>query len=774
MVFCRLVADFGSYRAVRACLACHDPAQRTVVASSPEDAIGFEIESPFDPVDAVVRMGQKWIAKDIPGDPTFLGWRKQASAVGYASACALPVSLNAAGAVGGLAFYSSNPDAFDDAEMELLDRWAEHLVASVNVLRRQIAQKESDQSLRESERQYRQLVEHANSIIIRWRRDGRITFLNEFGQKFFGFSAAEIVGRHVLGTIVPATESTSRDLRPLMAEIAADPGAFEQNINENVRRNGQRVWIAWTNKTVLDQEGMVEEILSIGHDITERKAHEQEMERINRLFAVLNQINENILRAQSRRQLFQATCQVVVHFGRLPIAWIGWRDSEMSAMIPEGVCAEGEEPSLVDSPLCRSEAGHPARIAIEESRCGVVELDNLHSAAAWQQMALERGCRTVAAFPILFDGRARGALTVFAREAGFFEEKERALFEEAAMDVSFALEHLDVESKRQRTERALAESETRYRFLFEHNPIPMLIYERGTLQILSVNEAFLRHYGYSPAEALALRLPDLYPDEEKQRIADLAKTLRGHMNVGEWRHRKRDGTFITIVVSSHDLIYEGRTARVAVMTDISERKTAEELLRQAHVHLELRVQVRTAELAVARDAAEAADRVKSAFLATMSHELRTPLNSIIGFTGILIQELAGPLTAEQRKQLGMVQGSARHLLALINDVLDISKIEAGQLSLHCEMFDLQSTIERVVATVRLQAEKKGLVLRSDQQWCPGPIFSDRRRVEQVLLNLLNNAVKFTERGEVVLTIRQSADYGPKSFVFSALEIRTVP
>ena len=93
----------------------------------------------------------------------------------------------------------------------------------------------------------------------------------------------------------------------------------------------------------------------------------------------------------------------------------------------------------------------------------------------------------------------------------------------------------------------------------------------------------------------------------------------------------------------------------------------------------MRVAERTAELAVARDRAEAADRLKSSFLATMSHELRTPLNSIIGFTGIILQELAGPLTAEQSKQLEMVRGSARHLLALINDVLDISKIEAGQL-----------------------------------------------------------------------------------------------
>ena len=128
--------------------------------------------------------------------------------------------------------------------------------------------------------------------------------------------------------------------------------------------------------------------------------------------------------------------------------------------------------------------------------------------------------------------------------------------------------------------------------------------------------------------------------------------------------------------------------------DISVRKRAETALHALNDTLERQVDARTAELADARDRAEAADRLKSAFLATMSHELRTPLNSIIGFTGIMLQGLAGPLTPEQTKQLGMVRSSARHLLGLINDVLDISKIEAGEMEVHLEAFDLRASVER--------------------------------------------------------------------------------
>ena len=144
---------------------------------------------------------------------------------------------------------------------------------------------------------------------------------------------------------------------------------------------------------------------------------------------------------------------------------------------------------------------------------------------------------------------------------------------------------------------------------------------------------------------------------------------------------RRNGEHVWIAWTNRVVLDErGQVAEIlSIGLDITARKRVEEELRATQASLEQRVLERTAELAVARDRAEEADRLKSAFLATMSHELRTPLNSIIGFTGIMLQGLAGPLNAEQTKQLGMVQSSARHLLALINDVLDISKIEAGQI-----------------------------------------------------------------------------------------------
>jgi PAS domain S-box-containing protein len=164
--------------------------------------------------------------------------------------------------------------AHDDLEKRVQERTAE-LVKVNEELRGEIRERyRAEEAMRASESKYRELVQNANSIILRMNPQGEIRFFNEFAQRFFGYAEAEIVGRNIVSTIVPATDTAGHDLAAMIAEIGKHPERFTNNENENVKRNGDRVWIAWTNKGIVDEQGAVTEILCVGNDITARKQAE--------------------------------------------------------------------------------------------------------------------------------------------------------------------------------------------------------------------------------------------------------------------------------------------------------------------------------------------------------------------------------------------------------------------------------------------------------------------------------------------------------------------
>ena len=222
--------------------------------------------------------------------------------------------------------------------------------------------------------------------------------------------------------------------------------------------------------------------------------------------------------------------------------------------------------------------------------------------------------------------------------------------------------------------------------------------------------------------------------------------------------RARDGK--ETVVSYNATTFYDRDRKLqgvfAAARDVTERKRLDQVLQEKNVELERLLEDMTEAkqaLETANEKLEELDRLKSLFIASTSHELRTPLNSIIGFTGILLQGLAGPLNDEQRKQLGMVKGSSHHLLELITDIIDLSKIEAGKLSLSMESFDLAQTVRETLETFRVAAGRKALSLEVEgsEQLI---VRSDIRRVRQVLVNLIGNAVKFTKKGGMSISVAE--------------------
>jgi signal transduction histidine kinase/CheY-like chemotaxis protein len=200
-------------------------------------------------------------------------------------------------------------------------------------------------------------------------------------------------------------------------------------------------------------------------------------------------------------------------------------------------------------------------------------------------------------------------------------------------------------------------------------------------------------------------------------------------------------------------------SRVIVsIIDITERKHAQTIISQYAVEMERRVEERTSELMRSNKELEYANRAKSEFLANRSHELRTPLNSILGFSETLLEKKRGSLNEKQEQYIGLIYSSGEHLLSLINDVLEVSKIEAGKLDVHPDLISIKEVCESSLNFVKTTAMKKSITLEYINEQFISTIRADPQRLKQILVNLLNNAVKFTpEKGKVLLEIHTNAE-----------------
>ena len=297
-------------------------------------------------------------------------------------------------------------------------------------------------------------------------------------------------------------------------------------------------------------------------------------------------------------------------------------------------------------------------------------------------------------------------------------------------------------TERKRAKELLQESEERHRKLFDNNPHPTWVYDRETLRFLVVNSAAVRKYGYSTDEFLAMTIKDIRPPENVPALLDaLGSILNGNENVGIWQHRRKDGSIIDVEITSYALNFAGRPAEVIVAVDVTQRKRDEEEKRKFMDRLAESNQ----ELELRNREVEHATKLKSRFLASMSHELRTPLNAIVGFSGLLAEQTAGQLNDKQKRFVGHIKQGADHLLQLINDILDLSKIEAGQLEIRCEDFEVKDALPEVLSIIRPLAMAKNIRVQHTLE-TERPLHADRVRFKQILYNLLSNAVKFTPKG----------------------------
>jgi PAS domain S-box-containing protein len=316
--------------------------------------------------------------------------------------------------------------------------------------------------------------------------------------------------------------------------------------------------------------------------------------------------------------------------------------------------------------------------------------------------------------------------------------------------------YLDL-TQRRAAEAARDQAQAQFRTVQDASPdscvlVDVILDDAGAMTdgcIVYANAAACRMIGRAEGSLSGQLLADVFPGADRYDLyAEVFRTGRTrsvtfhHDGIGRWLR--------VVVVKVGDGV-------CIIGTDMSEQKAAEVVLRRSHAELEHLVAERTNELEMAREAAEAGSRAKSEFLSRASHELRTPLNSVIGFSAILLKYRGGTLGSSEIGFLERISHNGRHLLALVNDLLDLSKIEAGKIELELSSVSLYDLVQDVRATLESRAADRGLALAVDVgDGAPAashlPIVTDEQRLRQVLINLVGNAIKYTERGTVTVRV----------------------
>ena len=292
-------------------------------------------------------------------------------------------------------------------------------------------------------------------------------------------------------------------------------------------------------------------------------------------------------------------------------------------------------------------------------------------------------------------------------------------------------------SERKRTEAALRESEEKFRAVFERAPDFMVLTDFETRRIVDFNNRAHETLGYTREEFAKLSIADFEARDTPEEIAArVQKIFTTGQATFETKHRTKDGRVLDVLVNARRISIGGRPSLLAIVADISERKQAE------------------ANLARAKEAAEAANRAKSEFLAHMSHEIRTPLTAITGFAELLLGEDC-PVD-ERREYLATIQRNASNLLEIINGILDLSKIEAEKVQLEKMDCSPRQIVDEVQTLMRGRADDKQLLLRVECiEPLPSTVHTDPGKLRQILVNLLDNAIKYTDSGGVTITVRNT-------------------
>jgi len=510
-----------------------------------------------------------------------------------------------------------------------------------------IKQRRTEQALRKSEEKYRQLVENVNSVILTRDNQGAITFINEFGERFFGYTLDELIGRQVIGTIVPPVESTGRDLVRHIQDISADPEKFRNNENENMKKDGSRIWMKWTNRAILDENGNPAGVLSVGIDITEKKAAENALLESHERYQALFELGGEAI------FLFDKTSGTILAANTGAADMYGYTRDELLQLRYADLQAEPEQTVQVTiNPPPGSEV-----------------------------------------IPLCYHRRKNGEVFPVAIYGRVFNWKGNNVQVSAIQDITV----------RQNTEKALIESEQRYRVLAEHAFDGVMVQDfSGT--ILYANPRIVSMFGFSGAEEiLGQNALNLVAAESRTMVMrDMQNVIAGRGgHIQKYKAIKKDRTTILIESVGASIMYRGEVANIIALRDITDRERVEDSLRRANTKLNLLNSV-------------------------TRHDVNNQVHALLGYIQLAGMQNTDPMVADFLSKAEVAGSHITHQLDFTRMYQDLGLKDP-------QWQDLRKLVDRAAPkTIEFINDSRNIEIFADPM------------LENVFVNLFDNAIRHGE------------------------------